>query len=154
VNQPEDLNQPEHLHHVDGEPCDQSSDQLCESSAELERYLTQALRPVAPPNGFAERIMARIEPASPAHAKPILTMIRPRRWANWTSPTSWTVWSSGAIAAALLVGFLIAGQIQARHRRQQAEFAEHQFELALRITGETLDQTRQQLRQAGVDLGN
>ena len=41
LNQPEEQNQPE------------------ESFAELERQLTQALRPVGPPDGFADRILAR-----------------------------------------------------------------------------------------------
>jgi hypothetical protein len=137
VNQHEELNQPEELHLVD------------ESFAEVEEHLAYALRPVAPPNGFADRIVARAVQISPSTRAKVVEMTGRRRL--WTG---WTIWTSGAIAAALLAGFFITGQTRARHQRQEVERAEHQFEVALRITDETLEQTRQQLHEAGVDLGN
>lgn len=135
MNQPEELNQSQEPRQPDN------------SLLELEQYLTRELRPVDAPSSLADRVMALAQSAAPAREKVVRIPIRRRIW------TVWTMGTSGAIAAALLAGFFVAGQIQARHQRQKAELAEHQFEVALRITGETLEQTRQQLLQAGIDLG-
>lgn len=123
LNQPEEQNQPE------------------ESFAELERQLTQALRPVGPPDGFADRIMARAQASTPATAKVIQMPLRRRAWA------------SGAMAAALVVG-VFGYQSHARYERQQAEVAQQQFEAAMRITDQTMQHVRQQLQQAGVAVGD
>jgi methionine-rich copper-binding protein CopC len=120
VKLPEDLNQPE-------------------LSPDFEQRLTQALRHVAPPDGFADRILAQAQPAAPVHAK-VLTM-----------PSRLRLWASGAIAATLLVAG-ITQQIHARHQRQQAERAQQQFDAAMRITDTTLDHVRQQLEDAGVQI--
>ena len=130
MNQPEELNPLEELHLSD------------ESFARLEQHLTQVLRPVDPPNCLAERIIARAQPSILTKAKLVSIALR------------WRLWTSGAIAAALLAGFFIVGQTRAYHERQKAEIAEHQFEVALRITGETLEQTSQQLQQAGIEIGD
>ena len=123
LNQPEEWNQPE------------------ESFAELERDLTEELRPVAAPEGFADRIMARAELSGPAQAKVVQMRLRSR------------VWASGAIAAALFAGILIQ-QTHARYQRQQADLAQQQFEAAMRITDQTMQHVRQQLQQAGVSVGD
>lgn len=153
MNQPEEFNQPE-------EP-------LAElEQKELERELMQALRPVAAPEGFAQRTLARVlesnsesksesnsesnseskseskSESAPARFRVIAMRPRPRLWA------------SAAIAAALLAGVFIVEQTHLRRQREEAELAQQQFEAALRITGETLEQTRRQLQQAGVQLGN
>jgi hypothetical protein len=124
LNQPEDLNQPD------------------ESFAELEQELTQALRRVDAPADFAERTMARVQPAGTPRGK-LLTM-----------PARLRVWGGGAIAAALVAGAFAGQQVHERRERQKAQLAEQQFETAMRITDQTLDQVRQQLQQAGVPVGN
>jgi RNA polymerase sigma-70 factor (ECF subfamily) len=123
LNQHEDWNQPD------------------ESFAGLEQELTQALRRVDAPAGFAERTMARAGTAKPAAAK-VVTMA-PRR-----------VWASGAIAAVLMVGALVGEQTHLRHERDRAEQAQRQFDAAMRITDQTLEHVREQLQQAGVNVGN
>ena len=125
MNQPEKMNQPEEL-----------------VPLEFEQELTQALRPVAPPDGFADRVFARLEPAAPVRAKVVTMTPRPR------------IWASGALAATLIGAAFIGQQVHVRHQRQQAELAQQQFETAMQITDQTLEQTRQQLQQAGVELGN
>jgi hypothetical protein len=120
------------------------------SHEELEEYLTKELRPVAAPNGFADRILAlaeiQAEQRAPARAKVLTMKSRPRLWV----PT--------AVAAALLCVGFVTRQTYERHEeqqaRQQAEQAQQQLDSALRITGETLEETRQQLRDAGVEVGN
>ena len=129
MKQPEDFDQP-----------DEWSEQG-ESFAELEEYLTQALRHVDAPKGFAERTMARAQAGSAPRGK-LLVM-----------PTRLRAWTSGAIAAALFAGVFVGEQIHVRHQRARAEFAQQQFEAAMRITGETLEQTRLQLQRAGVPMG-
>ena len=130
MNHPEELNQSEELH------------QPAESLAELEQYLTQSLRPVEPPASLTERILAKAEPARKGKGNVIRMVLRTR------------VWASGAIAAAVVAGFMIGGQIHSRRERQKAELAQRQFETALQITSDTLEQTRKELQQAGIDLGD
>jgi hypothetical protein len=130
VNQPEELNPSQAL--------------LPESEAVFERQLTQALRPVAAPAGFADRTMARLQSAAPVTAKVIAMQPRPHR-----------LWTSGALAATLLIATVLTQQTHARHQRQQeAERAQQQFEAGLRITDTTLEHVRQQLQQAGLQIGN
>lgn len=129
MNQDQELNQPEDWNQPD------------ESFAGLERELTQALRHVDAPEGFAERTMARVQASGPTRGK-LLTM-----------PARVRVWGGGAIAAALVVGVFAGQQVHERHERQKAELAEQQFETAMRITDQTLDQVRLQLQQAGVPVG-
>jgi hypothetical protein len=130
VNHPEELNQPGEQH------------QPAEPLAELELYLTQALRPVDPPARLTERILARAESARSEKTNVAKTWTRPR------------VWVSGAIAAAIVAGVLTGGQIHERREQQKAELAQRQFEAALKITSDTLEQTRRELQQAGIDMGD
>lgn len=125
LNQPEDWNRPD------------------ESFAELEQELTQALRRVDAPAGFAERTMARVQPAAGTPRGKLLTM-----------PGRLRVWAGGAIAAALVAGAFAGQQVHERHERQKAALAEQQFETAMRITDQTLDHVRLQLQQAGVPVGD
>lgn len=85
-------------------------------SDELEDRLRKALRPVDPEEGFAERVMARIEPVSVSK--------RGRR-----------VWLPAALAASALLGVVLW---QADRERRGLE-ARRQLIEALHITGEKLD---------------
>ncbi|MCX6621111.1 MAG: hypothetical protein NTY38_08525 [Acidobacteria bacterium] len=86
----------------------------------FEDELRNALKPVEPPPGFAERVMARVE----------ARRTRPRyRWA--------------AIAAVLL---LTAGLGYRQHvQRQRALEAKEQLMLGLRIAGSRLREIRSQI---------
>ena len=111
-----------------------------ELNTEFEQNLTQALRPVDAPAGFADRVIARSK--APAPAKVIRMPLRTRAWA------------SGAIAAALVAGVFVGQQSHMRHQRVEAERAQQQFEAGMRITDQTLDHVRQQLQEAGVATGD
>ena len=108
---------------------------------QFEEHLRLELRPVAEPRGFADRVLARAESESAVPAKVIVMPSRRR------------VWTSGAVAAATLLAGLLTQQVEVRRQRHKAEVAQQQFDAAMRITGETLDETRQQLRDAGVEIG-
>lgn len=118
-----------------------------EPFTKFEQELTEAMRPVEPPEGFAERVLARAEADEAPRAR-VLTM-----------PLRVRAWSTGAVAAALLVGSFLGEEAHLRHERQKAEMerqraevAQQQFETAMRITSETLDHARAQLARAGIEL--
>ena len=60
-------------------------------------------------------------------------------------------WMGGAIAAVLALGVFVGQQAHERHERRVE--AQRQFETAERITDQTLEHAREQLRQAGITLG-
>src|SRR6185436_1515840 len=93
-------------------------------SDELEDRLRKALRPVDPEDGFAERVMSRIDSA-PAPAR--------RRWL----PPRFRGWPA-ALAASLLLGVVLIYAWQADRERRGLE-ARRQLLEALHITGEKLD---------------
>jgi hypothetical protein len=111
----------------------------------FELALTQAMCRVDAPEGFADRIMERA--ASPAVATAKIITMRPR----FQSLAS-RAWVGGAIAAALVLGVFGVEQVHVRRERERAALATQQFEMATRITDETLAHTREQLQKAGVPL--
>jgi len=88
-------------------------------SEELEDRLRRALRPVDPEEGFADRVMARIEPAS-------ISRHRRHRWLP------------AALAASALLGVVSIYAWQADRERRGME-ARRQLIEALHITGQKLD---------------
>lgn len=108
----------------------------------FEEELTRMIRRVDPPAGFADRTIARAVASSKIPAKVIVMRQRPRPW------------FSGAIAAALLLGLFFAERVHVRREREQAAQAQSQFEAGIRITDRALEHTRQQLRRAGVGVGD
>jgi hypothetical protein len=109
-------------------------------SPEFEARLAQALRHVAAPEGFAERVMAQAAQSASPRAR-IFAM-----------PSRTRMWAVTATAAALLFGGVLGEQSHIRRQRRQA--AERQFETGLSITAEAMEQTREQLQESGVQLGN
>jgi hypothetical protein len=63
-------------------------------------------------------------------------------------------WLGGAIAAALLAGVFVGDQVHERRERERADTAQRQFEAGMRITDAALEHTRDQLRRAGVLVGD
>jgi hypothetical protein len=147
-------------------------------SHDLDGQLTQALRPVDPPPGFAARIMELAAQPAAASAQleadasgPKARLIPARgaapRWAVPKKPRAegplyssvrfapislfWRSWRLGSLAlAAALTACLFTGE--QLHRRHQQQLADQQFLTAVRITDQALDQTREQLLRAGIHL--
>jgi hypothetical protein len=111
----------------------------------FELQLTQALRRVDAPEGFAARVMeCTTSSAKVVTMHPRFATLRVRTW------------TGGAIAAMLTLGVFGAEQAHVRHERvAQVALAQQQFETATRITDQALEHTREQLARAGVlqDLG-
>jgi hypothetical protein len=92
-------------------------------SKDLDDELRSALQSVDPGEQFAQRVTARIADEA----------ARPRR-----SRLVRYQWVSAAIAASVVLGFLITHEWQVR-REQQGLAARNQVLEALRVTGEKLD---------------
>jgi hypothetical protein len=104
----------------------------------LEEELRRALRPVEPPAGFAERLLARAARDARAQHSPggrrrlRLPGSHGLRWA-----------AVGALCAAMAAG----GWLYERERARRGEEAKNQLMLALRITGSNLRGAQQDVRE-------
>jgi hypothetical protein len=72
---------------------------------------------------------------------------------QWPQPWERS-WMAGALAAMLVLGAVGGEELHQRHERAQAALATQQFEAGVRVTDQALEQTRAQLAQAGVRLGD
>ncbi|MFZ0517281.1 MAG: hypothetical protein WBF45_18015 [Acidobacteriaceae bacterium] len=114
------------------EPHDPQSDGFDpELDAAFEQELRKSLQAVPAPDGFADRVLARVETLP--HHEPAPWPVRAIR-----NPVV-----RGAIAAALLLSIGAGGYIEHQRARQIAgEHARQQVLLALRITSSTLQDVR------------
>jgi hypothetical protein len=92
-------------------------------NSDLEKILREALRPVDPEDGFADRVMSRLErerrpPRRERHRKPL--------------------WMAVALAASAVLAVIGVHEWQA-HREREGLEARAQVLDALRVTGEKLD---------------
>lgn len=106
-------------------------------SDEFEQKLKDDLEQVAAPEGFADRVMRRVQAAESARLR-----IMPRRMMH--------VWQ--AVAAVALIGILLGSGlvVRQRHEQQRAEVLQRQFDLAMQITQRTLNGVGQRVSEAGV----
>ncbi len=113
-----------------------------ESAFEFEARLSHEMQRVPAPQGFAGRIMDRVETQAAQQRRGRL-IVMPRR-------SAWM-----AIAAMLLVGILIGmgswqrHQQNVRREREQAEQIQRQFDLAMQVTQRTLAEVQQRIGHAG-----
>jgi hypothetical protein len=120
-------------------------EEMSDDFTSLERELRQALRPVDPPAGFADRVIARTRTDSAAQPKRARILMFPVLRSR--------VWIGSAVAALLLVG-VVGEQAHRMEQRRKAEEAQKQFETALQVTDRALEHTRQQLERAGIPFGD
>jgi hypothetical protein len=104
---------------------------------ELEQDLKESLRRVAAPEGFVDRVMGRVAKKERGRFR-----VMPQRISH--------VWQT-TIAAMLLISVLF-GAAELVHRQQErrkAELVQHQFDVAMRVTGRTLDGVGERISRAG-----
>jgi hypothetical protein len=95
-------------------------------SNDLEDSLRSALRPVDPGEKFTARVMARIADEST------------RTWRSPRPSATALRWTSVALAISLVMGILVARELQLR-RTQRGLEARAELIQALKLTGEKLD---------------
>jgi hypothetical protein len=103
---------------------------------DLENGLRHALKPVDPPDGFAERVLARVRAEEAASS-------RQPRWRQNRFRSF-----AAALAASAVIGVVLIHSWQERQERRGLE-ARQQLIEALRVTGEKLDMAYQ-----GVNAGS
>ena len=134
------------------DPPQESSTEITAEFQALEYELRNVLRPVDPPAGFVDRVLARARQSdcqAAGPAEPAGQTARPRVL-TFTSRRS-RLWIGSGIAAVLLAGVAVEGTHRIEQRRRTEE-AQRQFETALQVTDRTLDHVREQLQRAGVRL--
>jgi len=105
---------------------------------EIDARLKRALRRCQPPEGFADRVLARVSRES------ALARTRPL-WPLWRSPSLFLRWAAvGALVAALVTG--IEYQISESRERAEALAAKQQVMVALRITASKLRVAKQRVK--------
>jgi hypothetical protein len=102
---------------------------VVELKDDFERELREQLQARSAPEGFADRVMARV-PKRPAR----------REWFRFGAP-AWR-W---AVATLLVVGMVAGGMERERQQRIEGEHARAQVMLALRITGSALRDVQQKV---------
>ena len=104
---------------------------------EIDAQLKRALRRREPPDGFADRVLARVA------REPSLARKRPL-WPRWHSPSLFLRWAAvGALVAALVTGEY---QISESRERAEALAAKQQVMVALRITASKLRVAKQRVK--------
>jgi negative regulator of sigma E activity len=101
---------------------------------DVEDKLRRAMRPIDPPEGFAERVM-RALPARPAPA-PVVVLATARApkvsaWRRFSTPV--------ALAASLVVAVLVGQQMAIQHQEREGLAASRELMQALRVTSQKLD---------------
>jgi hypothetical protein len=120
-------------------------------SDEFEDRLRKALRPVDPEEGFAERVMSRIDsaPASASASASAPALMPARR--RWLPPRFRGL--PAALAASALLGVVLIYAWQVDRERRGLE-ARRQLLEALHITGEKLDVAYRGVRRESSPPGN
>jgi len=106
---------------------------------EIDQQLKRALRRCEPPEGFADRVLARVD------KEPSLAATR-AAWMLWRWPSSSLRWAAvAALVAAAATG--IGYQVREQHREKaEGLAAKQQVMLALRITGSKLRVAKERVK--------
>jgi hypothetical protein len=106
---------------------------------DFDEELKAALKRREPPEGFAERVLARAQ--SPAATR--LPSWR-ERW-TWLISGRWPVWVMAGVVAVIV----LAPSSVEYHRRTQGELAKKQVMLALEIAGSKLNYVQKKALEIG-----
>lgn len=120
---------------------------------EVEEKLRRALRPIDPPEGFAERVMRALPAREPPATVVVLATVprtpRISAWRRFSTPVT--------LAASLVVAVLVGKQIAIEHEKREGLAASRELMQALRVTSQKLDvayQAVQSTPPASVDEEN
>jgi len=111
---------------------------------DFERQLSEALRHVDAPQGFAVRTMRRCEEAAPPPKRAARAT-----WLPWFPAQAWAT-AVLVLVIVLLIGATAVYQTQVRRERARVARLQTQFDAAMQVTSRALDHTRAQLSRRGV----
>jgi hypothetical protein len=113
-------------------------------SQDLESRLRAALRPVAPGDDFAHKLMARVTAPAP---------VQPRRFRTWggIKPNAW--WISAGLAASLLLAVGVQRYAQESRERENGLEARREVVEALRVTSQKLNLAYEAVKSQSSSLG-
>jgi negative regulator of sigma E activity len=101
---------------------------------DVEDKLRRAMRPIDPPEGFAERVMRALPAREPPAPVVVLATVprapRTSAWRRFSTPVT--------LAASLVVGVLVGKQMALEHQREGIA-ASRELMQALRVTSQKLD---------------
>jgi len=102
---------------------------------DVEDRLRRAMRPIDPPEGFAERVMRALPARQPPAPVVVLATVprtpRTSLWQRFSAPA--------ALAASLVVAVLVGKQIAIQHEEREGMAASRELMQALRVTSQKLD---------------
>ena len=102
---------------------------------DVEDKLRRALRPIDPPEGFAERVMRALPAREPPAPVVVLATVprtpRISAWRRFSTPVT--------LAASLVVAVLVGKQIAIEHEKREGLAASRELMQALRVTSQKLD---------------
>jgi negative regulator of sigma E activity len=102
---------------------------------DVEDKLRRAMRPIDPPEGFAERVMRALPAREPPAPIVVLATVprapRMNAWRRFSTPMT--------LAASLVVAVLVGKQIAMQHEEREGLAASQELMQALRVTSQKLD---------------
>lgn len=113
---------------------------------EFERDLARALRRVEVRSETTAKFLAIAVEARAEHQRTGKMWVRPASGGRLLFLPKPRIWLGGAIAAVLVLGLFVGEKAQ---ERRKAEIVARQFEVAMRITGRTLDGVGERVSRAG-----
>lgn len=130
-----------------------NNETLSAADAQFEAALSRAMRRVETRAELSAKLLALADEAHAQHRAKGggLRLLRLSNGGRVLMLPQQRSWLGGAIAAVLALGVFVGSHSYQKHERRVE--AQRQFETAERITDQTLEHTREQLRAAGITLG-
>lgn len=147
------MNGPEENMHNENERAPQPGEPMSAADLAFEAALSRAMKRVETRAELSQRLLTLADEAHRKHhagggGLKLLKLSNNGRILTFPQQRAWM---GGAIAAVLALGVFIGTHSYQEHERRVE--AQRQFATAERITDQALEHTREQLREAGITLG-
>ncbi|HZE43792.1 MAG TPA: hypothetical protein VE058_08415 [Steroidobacteraceae bacterium] len=115
-------------------------------SQEIESRMRAALRPVAPPEDFSQKLLARVIADRP-------TLPKPRRiFSESARPLMW--WLTASLAACLILAVGVQRHLEQQRLQQSGLEARREVVEALRLTSQKLNLAYEAVKNQSTSLGD
>jgi hypothetical protein len=113
---------------------------------EIESRVSAALRPVAPREGFSQKLLARVMAEQPVRPKPR------RLFSEGAKPLAW--WLTASLAACLVLAVGVQQHLQQQRLRQSGLEARREVVEALRMTSQKLNLAYEAVKNQSTSLAD